>query len=177
MKCGVFSLINNSDSSAGNFSFGTLSDVVTGNTRSAVLSGNATTDVGGGIILDVNDGTSLALTYACNEPSGFSRVISSANNGKLQRLGGPLTEENQIRYTVTHTGTEGIEFSSRELTAPIETELTGNFLVGVPGNISFAADGVLIEQGEVLGSISQTSVFAGVYTDTVTISITSNSSP
>lgn len=111
------------------------------------------------------------LTYLCNAPNGFSRTITSTNNGYLVTAGGGAN--NQISYTMTHNSSvSALNFSGEQLTAARTDTTTGlaSFLgQGVSADISFSANGV--EAAAVAGE-NGTTVFAGTYSDTLTIAIT-----
>lgn len=112
-------------------------------------------------------------TYRCNSVNGFTRTITSQNNGYLT-LGGQPTNDNarRIRFNMAHTGNAGLAFSAQQLTSPVSATFGGStgFLAGETGNVSFQAFGVL---GDVGGNGSPgTTVYAGEYRDTVTITVT-----
>jgi spore coat protein U-like protein len=114
-------------------------------------------------------------TYRCNSVNGFSRTITSQNNGFLT-LDGNTTTDNarRIRFNMAHTGNAGLAFSAQQLTSPIAASFAGStaFLAGETGNVSFQAFGV---QGATGGNGSPgTTVYAGNYRDTVTITVTAN---
>lgn len=114
-------------------------------------------------------------TYRCNSVNGFSRTITSQNNGFLT-LGGQPTNDaaRRIRFNMAHTGASGLSFSAQQLTAPVSNTFAGStaFLAGETGEVSFQAFGV---QGDVGGNGSPgTTVYAGDYSDTVTITVTAN---
>lgn len=102
------------------------------------------------------------VVYVCNNATGFSRTISSANGGQLETDDGGANEV--INYTLAHTGGEpNLDFTANELTSTISTSQTvnDNFLSGVDATLTFDIPG-----GE--------SVFSGVYTDVVTLQVVSN---
>jgi len=106
-------------------------------------------------------------TYRCNSANGFSRTITSQNNGYLTLDGLATTDTaRRIRFDMAHTGNLGLAFSAQQLTTPISGTFGGNtaFLAGETGQVSFQAFGV---QGA-----SGTTVYAGNYRDTVTITVT-----
>lgn len=121
------------------------------------------------------DVTGGEATYRCNSANAFSRTITSQNNGFLTLGGQPTTEAaRRIRFNMAHTGNSGLSFSAQQLTAPVSTTFAGStaFLAGETGNVSFQAFGV---QGDVGGNGSPgTTVYAGNYRDTVTITVTAN---
>jgi spore coat protein U-like protein len=114
-------------------------------------------------------------TYRCNSANGFSRTITSQNNGYLT-LDGNATNDaaRRIRFNMAHTGNSGLSFSAQQLTSPVSNTFAGStaFLAGETGDVSFQAFGV---QGDVGGNGSPgTTVYAGNYRDTVTITVTAN---
>lgn len=114
-------------------------------------------------------------TYRCNSADGFTRTITSQNNGYLTLDGTATTESaRRIRFNMVHSGTSGLAFSAQQLTSPLSNSFGGStaFLAGQTGNVSFQAFGV---QGDVGGNGSPgTTVYAGNYSDTVTITVTAN---
>lgn len=106
-------------------------------------------------------------TYRCNSANGFSRTITSQNNGYLT-LDGVATADNarRIRFDMAHTGNSGLAFAAQQLTTPLSANFGGSaaFLAGETGNVSFQAFGVQGAAG--------TTVYAGNYRDTVTITVT-----
>jgi spore coat protein U-like protein len=112
-------------------------------------------------------------TYRCNSVNGFTRTITSQNNGFLT-LDGATTTDNarRIRFNMAHTGNSGLSFSAQQLSSPVNNTFGGStaFLAGETGNVSFQAFGV---QGAAGGNGSPgTTVYAGNYRDTVTITVT-----
>ncbi|MCX9145954.1 hypothetical protein [Erythrobacter sp. WG] len=112
-------------------------------------------------------------TYRCNSVNGFTRTITSQNNGYLT-LGGQPTTDNarRIRFNMAHTGDAGLSFAAQQLTSPVATTFGGStaFLAGETGAVSFQAFGV---QGAAGGNGAPgTTVYAGNYRDTVTITVT-----
>lgn len=106
-------------------------------------------------------------TYRCNSANGFSRTITSQNNGYLT-LDGLATADTarRIPFSMAHTGNSGLSFAAQQLTTPVSANFGGTaaFLAGETGNVSFQAFGVLGASGP--------EVFAGNYRDTVTITVT-----
>lgn len=111
-----------------------------------------------------------SITYICNDEQGFTRTITSANAGFLTLGGTPTTSANRrIRYTVQHGGGSGLSFAETQLTAPISTNF-GAMLSGQTGGLTLRANGV--SQLDPSGSGTQvTTVFAGDYSDVMTIAI------
>jgi hypothetical protein len=111
-------------------------------------------------------------SYACNSPNGFTRTISSTNGGYLYRSGTNGGTQNQIAYEMRHTGTNGLTMNWTQLTGAANADLSGNsFLTGVTGNVDFRVYGVRSTNASADGA-SYTSVFAGDYSDVVTITVT-----
>lgn len=134
-----------------------------------------------GTVLNIDFGTVSAIdntqtvdrsagsaSYICNDIDGFTRTITSANGGFMTLNGAATTAANRrIAYTMEHGGGSGLAFAATPLTAPIVTNL-GAMLGVQTGSVTFRATGV----GTNIGQSSQsTSVFAGDYSDVVTIAI------
>lgn len=113
-----------------------------------------------------------SATYRCNNPGGFTRTVSSANSGKLVRDGTTGDALNSIAYTFQHGGGSGLGTAATQLTAPITTTHAGSgaFLAGQTGSVTFRVNGVQASAGG--NNAPGTTVFAGNYTDVVTISVT-----
>jgi spore coat protein U-like protein len=114
------------------------------------------------------------VTYRCNSPAGFTRTIESANSGVMVRTGSNGDALNSIGFEMSHpTGGSGTSFAYQSLTTPRVDTFPGTapFLVGRTGNINFRVNGVgdVDPQNRSVG----TTVFAGDYTDVVTITVTS----
>lgn len=148
--CGVYS----SDGPVIDVNFGSLADVAS----------TATVNVPAG-----------SATYICTSLSGFTRTIASQNNGWLTLDGNPTTQNTRrIRFTMTHGGGSGLGFSARQLTAPLSRNYPRNptWLRGQTGSVSFQASGV--RGAPAANGVPGTTVLAGTYRDTVTITLTSN---
>lgn len=147
-SCGVY----NSSGSTIPVEFGELATVAT----------SSTVDIAAG-----------EATYRCNSATGFTRTITSQNNGFLTLNGTTTTDDaRRIRFNMAHTGTSGLSFSAQQLSVPVSGTFGGStaFLAGVTGNVSFQAFGV---QGAAGGNGAPgTTVYAGNYRDTVTITVT-----
>ena len=114
-----------------------------------------------------------SATYRCNSTAGFTRTVSSANGGYLT-LNGATTTDNlrRIPFTMSHGGGSGLGFAATQLTAPITSNFGGSaaFLAGQTGSVNFQTNGV---QAAVGGNDAPgTTVFAGDYSDVVTITVT-----
>lgn len=114
-------------------------------------------------------------TYRCNVLTGFTRTIASQNEGWLT-LDGNATTDNarRIRVTMTHGGGSGLNFPARQLTTPFSRSFPGNptWLAGQTGGVSFQASGV--RGAPAANGVPGTTVMAGNYRDTVTITLTAN---
>jgi spore coat protein U-like protein len=112
-------------------------------------------------------------TYRCNSANGFTRTITSTNNGYLTLDGTATTDDaRRIRFNMAHTGASGLSFAAQQLTAPVSSTVAGStaLLAGETGAVSFQAFGV---QGAAGGNGAPgTTVYAGNYRDTVTVTVT-----
>jgi hypothetical protein len=104
-----------------------------------------------------------SLTYACNNAGGFTRTVSSANQGVLKRAGGGATE-GTIAYQVSHTGGSGIDMPLSSLSSNHVESMAGStaFVNGQTGSVK-------VRVGNASGPL-----FAGNYGDTITIAIAPN---
>ncbi|MCU0948884.1 MAG: hypothetical protein MUF47_11640 [Porphyrobacter sp.] len=116
-----------------------------------------------------------SATYRCNGVNGFTRTITSQNNGWLT-LDGNATTDNarRIRFNMAHGGGSGLGFGAQQLTAPVSRSFPGStaFLNGQTGGVSFQAFGV--RGTPTANGVPGTTVLAGNYRDTVTITLTAN---
>ncbi len=116
-----------------------------------------------------------SATYRCNSINGFRRTIASQNGGWMTLSGNPTTDDSRrIRYTMAHGGGSGLSFSARSLVVAIRSSFPGNatWLAGQTGSVSFQAFGV--RGAPAANGVPGTTVLAGNYRDTVTITLTSN---
>lgn len=116
-----------------------------------------------------------SASYRCNAVNGFSRTVTSANSGFLTLNGAPTTDNTRrIRFDMSHGGGSGLGFPLQQLTAPVVSTLGGStaFLAGQTGSINFSTFGVQAAPGP--NEAPGTTVFAGTYQDTVTITVTAN---
>ena len=115
-----------------------------------------------------------SATYRCNSANGFTRTISSANSGVLRRDGSAGGALNEIEFRMSHGGGSGLNFAAQTLATPKVTNLAGSgaFLAGQTGSVNFEVTGVQAALGG--NQAPGTTVYAGNYTDTVTIAITAN---
>lgn len=116
------------------------------------------------------------VTYRCNVLAGFTRTVTSQNGGWLT-LGGQPTGDaaRRILFTMQHWGADGFNYT--QLTAPRVSALrdTANnprFLDGETARVWFRAYGV--RGPATAAGPSGSTVFAGNYRDTVTMTITAN---
>ena len=113
-----------------------------------------------------------SASYACNSPNGFSRSISSANGGYLFRAGTEGGDSNQIAYEMRHGGGHGLAMDWTQLTSSANADFNaGHFLNGQTGSVSFRVNGVRSSNSNANGA-AHTTVFAGEYSDVVTITLT-----
>jgi spore coat protein U-like protein len=117
---------------------------------------------------------SAKIVYRCNTVGGFTRTITSANDGALVRQGEATSGANRIAYRFSETSTDrNLSYRDGPLTM-VMSEHAGSqaFLTGVESVQSFNVPGVLNTRGGFADGAPGTTVFAGDYTDTVTVSIT-----
>ena len=113
-----------------------------------------------------------SASYACNSPDGFNRTITSTNGGYLFRSGTSGGAQNQIAYEMRHSGSNGLTMDWTQLTAAETGDLSGpSFLTGQSGDVDFRVSGVRATNAGADGA-SYTTVFAGDYSDVVTITVT-----
>ena len=114
-----------------------------------------------------------SATYRCNSTAGFSRSISSANAGRLKRTGSNGDAANSIAFEMSHGGGSSLNFDYAALTTPKTGSFGGSsaFLAGQTGSVNFRLNGVANVGGN---ESTGTTVFAGDYTDVVTIAVTAN---
>lgn len=143
-------MVNGTASYTGEAQFGDLTDVATGNWVES-------------------DGT--GADYVCNAPNGFTREITSQNGGMLVRDGSGGGPNNEIAYEMKHGGGSGLGFGWTDLNAAKTDSFnaSGAFLDGQTGTVRFRAEGV-----ENPNNPESTTVYAGDYSDLVTISVTAN---
>ncbi len=115
------------------------------------------------------------LTYVCNAPDGFTRTITSQNGGKLFRDDSTGGAGNEINYTMDHGGANGLAFDNEELATPRIDTFAGatDWVDGQLGTIVFETYGVRVTDPDGNGA-DRTTVFAGTYTDVVTVVLTAN---
>jgi hypothetical protein len=105
-----------------------------------------------------------SINYKCNAAGGFQRTISSANAGLLIRAGSSGGSANSVAYELGSGGGSGLGLAPTQLTTPVVTNLSGStaFIAGQTASVSFS-----------LPSLPD-AVYAGTYSDTVTVNITAN---
>ncbi len=145
----------------------------------AFTSTSGSTVVDFGDLAGVNAGQALPVrtvatdvAYICNEPNGFLRTISSQNGGRLIRTGSAGGAGNEIPYLVGGTGGD-LAFALQQLQTPVVSNaVSPAFLLGAAGPLQVQVSGVRspVAQNGIFG----TTVFAGTYVDTLTISVTAN---
>ena len=124
------------------------------------------------------DGGNVA--YTCNAPGGFDRTVSSTNGGYLCRSGAASCDQyNRIAYTVSHDDTGGsvdLSFAAVQLTSDqVDTfAADDSLLLGEDGDFEFVINGVRSSSVAGINNGDQTTVYAGTYTDTVTVTLTAN---
>ncbi|MEE4213076.1 MAG: hypothetical protein V2I43_27840 [Parvularcula sp.] len=149
--CGAFDF----QSSPVLIDFGTLSDVEVGSQTPEIANN---------------------VTIVCNDPDGGIVNITSANSGVLERVGSAGGEGNEVGYTVRATGGSGLAFGASDLSNDVEVSFSGApaFINGQSMTLRFAANGVRITDDTNANDATRTSVYAGTYTDLVTVSVTAN---
>ena len=124
---------------------------------------------------EVSSSGDVEIIYVCNGPEGFTRTISSLNEGVLVRVGSTGGDGNEIPYFVEATGSEGLDFSRTQFAQPQTRTYSGStaFLNGVSGTLTVYVNGVL-DGGTAGDPTTRTTVFAGQYTDVLTVAVTAN---
>lgn len=115
------------------------------------------------------------VVYRCNTVGGFSRMVSSANGGNLVRQGDGATTANRIAYRFGEISADRtLVTRDGPLGSSVKSDHAGSqaFLTGVRSTMNFNVPGVMNDFGNVAGEAPGTTVFAGDYADTVTVSIT-----
>ncbi len=145
----------------------------------AFADGFTVTTVDFGTLSDIDTSTEIevdpqgSIAFICNDPDGLTRTFESANAGFLFRDGTSGGPGNQIPYTVSSSGGFGIP--QTQLTSPATQSFGGStaFANGQNTNPVFFVNGVK-SPGTGPQGADQITVFAGDYSDTVTISVTAN---
>lgn len=125
---------------------------------------------------EVQGDEDVEISYICNDPDGFTRTLSSQNNGVLVRTGSDGGTGNEIPYFVEAEGGNGLNFSRLQLNSPLTGTYAGSndFLNGVLGTLTVTTFGVLEQNVGGINGADRTTVFAGQYTDVITLSVTAN---
>lgn len=116
------------------------------------------------------------IIYRCNSAVGYTRTIASQNGGYLTLDGNPTTDDaRRIPFTMRTTGAH--RFGPIQLLSPLSTfhgvgQNSTAMLRGNGGNVFFNAFGVRGPDGP--NGTPGTTVFAGNYRDTVTVTVTAN---
>lgn len=98
------------------------------------------------------------IDYRCNSANGFTRRISSENNGQLRRGG------QGIPYFVSQSGDAGVAMPRVQLTTPVVDQVGGSALMTNGSSGFFKVEVPSLPRG----------LIAGEYRDTVSIEITPN---
>lgn len=98
------------------------------------------------------------VDYRCNSANGFTRRISSANNGQLRR------GSQGIPYYVSQSGDGALAISRVQLTQPVVDQVPASALLTVGSSGFFKVEVPNLPRG----------LLAGEYRDTVSIEITGN---
>lgn len=115
------------------------------------------------------------LLITCNSPDGGSVTINSENGGKLF-LDGVGGEAREVGYTISSVGGFGLFFPETDLGADVVRTFPGaaQFIQGQRLTLFFKANGVAVNNDANANEADRTTVFAGNYTDVVTVSVTAN---
>lgn len=113
------------------------------------------------------------VTIICNDPDGGTLSITSANNGVLRRDGTSGGANNEVGYQFRTTGT--ITVPAGNLATPVTRTFNASsaYINGQSITLRFAANGVRAPSPAGNGGVIST-VYAGTYSDTVTVSVTAN---
>jgi spore coat protein U-like protein len=119
------------------------------------------------------------MTVICNDPDGGTLSITSQNQGILKREGSNGGAQNTVGYTVVLSGGSGLGDPTgtvRTLGNPVQKTFAASsaFLNGQSFSLSFRANGVRETGVANANQGTRTTVFAGIYTDTVTVAVTAN---
>ena len=114
------------------------------------------------------------VTIVCNSPNGGTVNITSLNGGNLF-LDGTGGNGREVGYQVRGTGGT-LNFGTTTLASDVNLNFNGApaMVAGQSITLRFAAEGVLEENVSAVNEADRTTVFAGTYTDTVTVSVTAN---
>jgi len=98
------------------------------------------------------------ITYTCNAIGGFTRRITSANNGSLRR------GAQDIAYFISQTGTGALELPRTRLTSPVVSDIPASAVLTTGSS----------EQVKIEVPTPTLELLAGEYRDTVSIEISPN---
>jgi hypothetical protein len=108
-----------------------------------------------------------SIIYTCNAPAGFSRTISSQNNGRMLRQSTSGGAGNEVAYTIRHSsfGTPGLGLASgTSLGTPVVTSHAGALALVTGVNETLTAT----------LPTPMPALFAGQYQDVITVSVSPN---
>ncbi|MEW4449088.1 hypothetical protein [Qipengyuania sp. JC766] len=138
------------------------------------------TEINFGILSNIDAGqqsdeVTNTVSLICNDPDGGTVTISSENGGVLTRTGSSGGSGNEIGYSVALTNGSAISVPPSTLSTPVIHTFLGSpdLISGQPVSISFRANGVRVGSPAGNGAVS-TSVYAGIYSDVVRVSVTAN---
>jgi spore coat protein U-like protein len=120
---------------------------------------------------------SNGLSIICNDADGGTVTVTSANGGQLRRNGTLTGAGNVIPYTFGATGGSGLAIpAGSSLASPVARTFSGStaYMAGQSMTLNFTTNGVLESNVGSVNEGERTTVFAGNYTDTVTVSVTAN---
>lgn len=113
---------------------------------------------------------------ACNDPDGATVKFESANEGKLRRNGTEMGDGNEIAYKANVGSGAGKPFDRPPLglANPIEISRAGSADLrnGLATDVRFSVNGV--KGADTAGGLPTTTVYAGNFTDVVTLSVAAN---
>lgn len=115
------------------------------------------------------------LSIICNDPDGGTLTVESVNGGNLQREGSSGGEGNAVGYSVSASGSAAIDFAPTDLADPVRRNFLGSadLLASRTVTLRFRANGVSAPSPAGNGG-TITTVYAGVYSDIVKVSVTAN---
>lgn len=111
--------------------------------------------------------------YQCNSPAGFTRTITSLNDGDLVRVDSDGSALNRIPFQMTITGNTPTSFALQSIAGGKTDSIPASaaYLNGVTNGVEFAVQGVENDAGQ---GAQGTSVYAGDYVDVVTVAVVAN---
>lgn len=108
-----------------------------------------------------------SIVYVCNAPAGFTRTISSQNNGRMFRQSTSGGAGNEVAYSVRHSsfGTPGLGIvAGTSLGTPVVTNHVGALALVTGVNETLTAT----------LPTPMPPLFAGQYRDVITVSVSPN---